>query len=269
MSIIIEYSQTTGLGDQYTNIYSIYGIYQDLIKKTNSLVEVYSNSETSFYFGPNPPGLEYYSQIFNYSFIEDVLFFNKKIPTNFILKKNWSNIFKFYSDNLDDDYLLSNLDFTFYCHTHLSQATNSYNPLGIYPLINKNIIDSVHINPSDKFIVFHLRFADDWTYENNISIYNSLIDKIENISSSYPEHKIIIGGRGNFSDKLSNNRYTTKIEQYTNDRNKDIIGYAKDMVLFSYAEKIFTYCMWPSSFVTYAILHNKNNKHYSDFIENI
>lgn len=54
----------------------------------------------------------------------------------------------------------------------------------------------------------------------------------------------------------------------TNDIAKHILN-EKDMVLFSYADKIYTYCKWPTNFLTYSILHNKKQKQYTDLIENI
>ena len=120
-------------------------------------------------------------------------------------------------------------------------------------------------------IVFHLRFEDGWDYHNNVEIYHTLFKQIEKISLQYLNHDIVIGGRGDFVDQIQNkHKFIIKSENYLlNNIFDSVINSAKDMVLFSYADKIYTYCKWPTNFLTYSILHNKKQKQYTDLIENI
>jgi hypothetical protein len=269
MAIIIEYDQATGLGDQYASIYSLYGVYQKLKHNTNSSIIVYCNSKISHYFGNNMPGLEFYSKIFDYSFL-DQIYFNQSIPSCFVHKKYWhNNYFSFYSDNNIDDQLLNSIDFEYMGHTTLYNKDNSYNPLNIQPLINKDLL---YNNIVDPFIVFHLRFHDSWNENTDPAEFYRVYKNIQSIiETRYSKHRIVIGGRNGMDPILKKVacKYIIKTEQHTDNIYNDVISYAKDMVLYSYADKIFAYCYWQSNFIKYSILHNQKQKTYKNLIEKI
>jgi hypothetical protein len=271
MAIIIEYDQATGLGDQYPSIYSLYGIYRKLKSLTHSTIIVYCNSTNSHYFGKKIPGIDFYSKIFDYSFL-DQIYFNKNIPSNFKHKRYWnSKYFSFYSDNNIDDTLLNTLDFTYMGHTTLYNNDNSYNPLNIRPLINRDLL--FNHNDFNKFIVFHLRFHDGWHYAQNNASFDEIYSRIKSIvQDHYSNYDIVIGGRKELAEALENKKcpYIIKTEdKQIHNLEDSVISYAKDMVMYSHADRIFTYCSWKSNFITYAILHNIKQQPYKSFMETI
>lgn len=270
MAIIIEYDQATGVGDQYASIYTLWGVYNKLKKLTNSTILVYCNSKTSHYFGNQLPGIGFYSKIFDYSFLDEIIF-NTSIPLYFNHKRYWhSQYFSFYSDNNIDDELLNSINFNYIGHTTLYDLEDSYNPYRIQPLINVNLLPT-NDNSIKPFIIFHLRFNDGWRYKNDKENFHKTYSHIQSIANTYPNHQVIIGGRNEVTEALDIVKcsYIFKTEQKTKNIEEDVISYGRDMVFFSFADKIFAYCHWRSNFLTYSILHNKLQKSYKELIEKI
>lgn len=268
-TIIIEFNQSTGLGDQYSSIYTVYNIYNKLKQNTNANILVYSNTENSFYFGSNPPGFDFYKEIFDYSFIDtNCLYFNTSIDSSFIFQKNWKNIFKLYTNNKNNVDIINNLNIIYYGHSELINSINSYNPLNINPLINKNLFKKISL-PTNPFIVCYCRFPDGENINENLLI--KIKDQIKKIAYKYKDYQILIGGRNNIFNEFKDNKnfiIHTECES-SGCRKQDVINHAKDMIYMSYSNKIFKYCSWPSNFILYSILHNNNKKQYIDYIENL
>jgi len=283
--ILLLFTSQTGLGDNYGCLISASESYVKLKENGLRVVSI-SNQEFDLKL-PGKPSLSDYQNLFNYDFFENNIFFTfenftwvNERPYN----EDLNSLYNHYLNINHSHHIYINKNCNFnevkeiidscnilgYSHELISNLEIN-TPIKFTSLINKDIEynSSLISSKYKKIIGFHVRLPDGGNLYDNLN--DTISNEVKKIINQNNDSHFLISGKGlNFDNfEIDSNKFIKIDKKYSEDKIENLKYDLLEMSLFSYCHEIYTYCTWKSAFMTYPILHNRQNKNYRELIKSL
>lgn len=295
MRAIIVLHSLSGFGDVYSNIYTGYQVYLDLLNFGYEVELLWHYNNVHY---PAHLGMDH---IFDQTLFKCNINYTRDVGTytcNLTLLPQNQNSILIYVDTISED--LKNYQFETYDHNGFHR--NSYNLLSLKKLpcfndqfLSKEVLEiSKRFIPSEtKFKCIHIRTSDETInspFEMAIfdPFFSAKLKEIEEFIEKNSESKILICSINKsvkefflkkYTNTFSNHftydidfhySYASEMKKYSDDiyitHIKEIVA---EMSVLSKCDKIFSICKHLSNFLTYGIAHNQFHKNWENKLKNL